>query len=132
MSAFTIDGGDILEPLARFDEGVVFGVVGGEPVVTVAWRDEIPGTTTDEAVDEDLRLMFDAVVVDRARGEIGGVECVRTFTLHLAAGGEATASEQWRLLAGGRRWTVSAMSTLTDQPDWGPRLAAVAATFRAG
>ena len=132
MSAFTIDEGDILEPRARFDEGVVFGVVGGEPVLTVAWRDEIPGTTIDEAVDEDLRLMSDAVVVDRARGAIGGVECVGTFTLHLAAGGEATASEQWRLLADGRRWTVSAMSTLTDQPDWGPRLAAVAATFRAG
>jgi hypothetical protein len=135
--AFTIDGGDVLEPEPRavFDEGAVFGVVGGEPVVTVAWREELPDTTLAEAVDEDLRLLLgqsDALLVDREPGAIGGVECVRTFTLHLAADGAATASEQWRLLAGGRRWTVSAMSTLADQPDWGPRLATVAATFRAG
>jgi hypothetical protein len=134
VSDFSIDGGGVLEaePRATFDEGVLFAVVGGAPVMTVAWREEIADTTIDEAVDEDLRSMVDALVVDCARGEIGGVECVRTFALHLAGGGEATASEQWRLLAGGRRWTVSAMSTLADQPDWGPRLAAVAATFRAG
>ena len=132
MSAFTIDHGGVLEPRAVFDEGALFGVVGGDPVMTVAWRDEIPGTTIDEAVDEDLRLMAHALLVDRERVELGGTECVRTFALHLSAGGAASASEQWRLLAGGRRWTVSAMSTLADQPDWGPRLAAVAATFRAG
>jgi hypothetical protein len=130
VSDFSIDDGGVLEPRARFDEGVVYGVAGGDPVMTVAWREEIPGTTIDEAVDEDLRLMPDALLVDRQRGELGGIECVRTFTLHLASEGAATASEQWRLLAGGRRWTVSAMSTLADQPTWGPRLATVAATFR--
>jgi hypothetical protein len=53
---------------------------------------------------------------------------VRTFSLHLAA--VPTASEQWRLVAGGRRWTLAATTALADQPQWGPRLAAVVASFR--
>lgn len=44
--------------------------------------------------------------------------------------GDVLDPEQWRLLARGRRWTLSAMTALADQPVWGPRLAAVAATFR--
>jgi hypothetical protein len=31
----------------------------------------------------------------------------------------------------GRRWTVTAVTVLPDQPVWGPRLAQIAATFRA-
>ena len=52
MTDFSIDGGGVLEaePRATFDEGVLFGVVGGAPVMTVAWREEIPGTTIEEAV----------------------------------------------------------------------------------
>jgi hypothetical protein len=135
VAGYSFEAGGLLEPREEFEDGALFGVAGGEPLLTVAWAEEGPGTTLDEVVREDLmRILSEpgTLLVDREPGAIGGVECVRTFTLHLAGDGEATASEQWRLLAGGRRWTVSAMSTLADQPHWGPRLAAVAATFRAG
>jgi len=68
------------------------------------------------------------VLVDREPTTIGGVAAVRTFVLD--AGELASAREQWRLMARGRRWTVTAATGLVDQPVWGPRLAAVAATFR--
>lgn len=135
MADYSFEAGGLLERREEFEDGALFGVAGGDPLLAVAWAEEGPATTLEDVVREELmRILSEpgTLLVDRAPAEIGGVECVRTFTLHLAAGGEATASEQWRLLAGGRRWTVSAMSTLADQPDWGPRLAAVAATFRAG
>jgi hypothetical protein len=137
VSGFSLDGGNVLEgePRERFDEGVVYGVVGGTAVMTVAWRDELPETTLEEAVAEDLRELLSApgaVLIDREPTALGDTACVRTFALHLGAEGEAGASEQWRLLAAGRRWTVSALTALADQPAWGPALAAVAGTFHAG
>ena len=142
--AFSLDGRDVLvgEPRALLEEGAVFAMAPGaphdgraEPLLTVAWLDEAPDTTLDEVVEDDLAGMLrrpGSVLIDRERTTLGGVPCVRTFALHLAGGGLATASEQWRLLAGGRRWTVSAMTALDDQPAWGPELAAIAATFRVG
>jgi hypothetical protein len=142
--AFTLDGRDVLEgePRVLLEEGAVFGVVAGaprdgraEPLLTVAWLDEAPDTTLEDAVEDDLAAMFrdrGSVLVDREPTTLDGVDCVRTFALHLAPGGQATASEQWRLLAGGRRWTVTAMTALGDQPAWGPELAAIAATFHLG
>jgi hypothetical protein len=142
--AFSLDGRDVLEgePRALSDEGAVFAMVGArprdernEPLLTVAWLDEPPHTTLEDVVEDDLVGVLGhpgSVLVDRETTHLGGVDCVRTFVLHLAAGGLATASEQWRLLAGGRRWTVTAMTALADQPAWGPELAAIAATFRVG
>ena len=129
---FALDLGDVLDPAPRLrlDDGVVFGVAGPvDALITVAWRED-PGTLED-AVDEDLARMLSepaTVLVDREPTTVGGVEAVRTFVLD--AGEVASAREQWRLMAGGRRWTVTAATTLVDQPAWGPRLAAVAATFR--
>lgn len=142
LPAFSFDGQEVLaaEPRALLDEGAVFGMVAGahaggvEPLMTVAWVEE-PAGTLEEAVEEDLARMLSqpgSVLVDLESTTVGGVASVRTFVLHLAGGGLTTASEQWRLLAGGRRWTVSAMTALEDQPEWGPRLAAIAVTFRAG
>jgi hypothetical protein len=140
---FLLDSDDALdpEPRATLDEGVVFGVAVGappydhraEPLMTVAWLDEPPSVTLDDVVDEDLvRLLADpdSVLIDRERVVVSGIDAVRTLTLHRGPGGLPTVSEQWRLLAQGRRWTVSAMTALADQPVWGPRLAAVAARLR--
>jgi hypothetical protein len=69
------------------------------------------------------------VLVDYQPTTVGSVEAVRTFVLD--AGEIASAREQWRLMAGDRRWTVSAVTALADQPVWGPKLAEIAATFRA-
>jgi hypothetical protein len=125
------------EPRVVFEEGVVFEAAADDhdarvvPRLAVAWLDEPEGVTLDAVVEEDvLRLLSDSgdLLVDREAVRVGGVDAVRIFCLH--AGGVPTASEQWRLLAGGRRWTVSATTALVDQPAWGPRLAEVSTSFR--
>lgn len=138
---FAVELGEWLEhePRAVLEEGAVFGAAAAEhdarvvPLLSVAWLTEPEETTLQEVVEEDgLRLLSDPgdVLLDHEELRLGGVDAVRTFMLHVGASGVPTASEQWRLLAGGRRWVVSATSALVDQPEWGPRLAAVAATFR--
>jgi hypothetical protein len=134
---FAIDGQGVLEaaPRARFEEGAVFGVAADAvALLTVAWLDEPPDARLEDAVEEDLRRTLSrpgVLLVDLQAATLGGVESVRSFVLDVGEGVPATASEQWRLLAAGRRWTVSAVTALPDQPVWGPRLAEIAATFRA-
>jgi hypothetical protein len=130
---FALELGGVLDPAPRLrlDDGIVYGVAGGAAgaLVSVAWLED-PGTLED-AVEEDLARMLSepaTVLVDRERTTVGGVDAVRTFVLD--AGELVSAREQWRLMAGGRRWTVTAATALGDQPTWGPRLAAVATTFR--
>jgi hypothetical protein len=129
-----------LEPRATLAGGAVYGVGADapphdrelEPLVTVAWRDVPAGATLDAAVEEDLASALSepgSVLLDREPVDFAGLSAVRTFALHLGPGGRPTAAEQWRLLADGRCWTVSALSALADQPEWGPRLAAAAATL---
>ncbi len=131
-----------LELRATLADGAVYGVGADapphdaelEPLVTVAWRDVASGTSLARAVEEDLAsaLAPGSVLVDREPVEFAGVDAVRTFALHLGPGGRPTAAEQWRLLAAGRCWTVSALSALADQPSWGPLLASAAATLPIG
>jgi hypothetical protein len=132
---FALELGEVLdpEPRAVFDEGAVYGSSEAPAVLAVAWLDEPPGVTLDDVLREDLPRMLSepgSVLLDRQDVRIGDVDAVRTFVLRQTADGMPAASEQWRMVAAGRRWTVSAMTPLADQPEWGPRLAAVAATFR--
>jgi hypothetical protein len=129
----------LLEPRAELEAGALYGPAPGAPphdaelppLLSVAWLDEPPETTLEDVVGEELaRTGPAALLIDREAVRLGGVDAVRTFTLHRGPHGQATASEQWRALAGGRRWTVSALTALRDQPDWGPRLAEVAAGLR--
>ena len=130
----------VLERRATFDAGAVYVAGAGAPahdrrappVLTIAWLDEPAGVTLDEVVAEDLaRQLSGAALLDRELTRIGGVDAVRTFVVRRGPGGLPVASEQWRLLAGGRRWTLSALTALGDQPAWGPRLAGLAAGFAA-
>jgi hypothetical protein len=139
---FSLDGLGVLapEPVATFEDGVVYGVRSAAPHdariaphVSVAWLEEPAGVSLEQVVREDLARTLsrpEAVLLDQQPVAFAGGDCVRTFTADISAGGVPTASEQWRMLAGGRRWTVTATTALADQPEWGPRLAAVAATFR--
>jgi hypothetical protein len=137
-----LDPGDWLERRAEVEDGVVYGVRDGAPehdgrlppLLTVAWLDEPAGATLDAVVDEELAraLAPESVLMDREQVVLAGMATVRTLMLHRGPDGVPTASEQWRLLAGGRRWTVTAMTSLADQPEWGPRLAERAATLRPG
>ena len=138
---FALDTGEWLdsEPRAVFEEGAVYAAAPDAhdprmaPVMTVAWLDEPPGVTLESVVEEDLaRLLSEpgSLLVDREPVLVAGVEGVRTLCLHIGGGGPPMAREQWRTLAAGRRWTVSAMTALGDQPEWGPRLAEAATSFR--
>lgn len=100
------------------------------PVLSVAWLDEPPDAHLDEVLAEELaRLDPASVLIDYEPVPLNGVRAVRTLTIHREGSGALTASEQWRLLAAGRRWTISASTGLLDQPEYGPRLAAVAQSF---
>jgi hypothetical protein len=126
-----------LEPRLTLADGAVFGPADGAPdhdpelvpLLTVAWRDEAPGATAEAEIEQAL-AEAGSVLLDREPVELAGVPAVRSLILHRGPGGRPTAAEQWRLVAGGRRWTVSALTALADQPEWGPRLAAAAAALR--
>ena len=132
---FALDAGDVLdpEPRAVYDAGAVFGAQDAPVVLTVAWLDEPPGVRLEDVVREDVSRMLDepaSVLIDHELVVVGDIEAARTLLLRSGPDRRPSAAEQWRLLAGGRRWTLSAMTLLADQPVWGPRLAGVAATFR--
>jgi hypothetical protein len=141
--SFTLDTRDLLERRVTLDAGAVYVIAEGAPphderalpVLTVAWLDEPAGVTLDEVVAEDVARQLSgpgAALLDSEATHAGGIDAVRTFVLHRGPSGLPAASEQWRLLADGRRWTVSALTALADQPRWGPRLAAVTGTLRLG
>jgi hypothetical protein len=133
VTDFTLDGAGLLVELDAGADGVVFGVIANEdsfdaraaPFVTVAWRDTEDGETLDAITGREAG----GVILDREPVALPAGDALRTFAIHKGPGGLPTASEQWRLLRGGRCWTVTAMSALGDQPLWGPLLAAVATTF---
>lgn len=135
---FTIDPGDVLEaePRVVLEDGVVFAAVGGAlvpPSLTVAWLQEPFGATLEEVLAEELPRVLsgpDVVLIDHEPVVVAGREAMRTFAVHRGLDGLPAASEQWRLVADGRRWTVSAMTALGDQPVWGPRLGQVVASLR--
>lgn len=134
---FSIEPGDVLEPEPQRPTPET-AIYAGRwpaimlPVLTVAWLAEPEGATLAEVVTEELaRLDAETTLVDYEQQALGGLEAVRTLTVHREDAGLLTATEQWRLLAGGRRWVLSALTALGDQPALGPPLAAAAATFRA-
>jgi len=134
---FALEAGGVLERAPRLvlEDGAVFACLDESGVLpallTVAWLPEPPGATLEDVVSEELaRLDAEGVLVDYEPVLLGGVGAVRTLSVHRDPSGRPAASEQWRLLACGRRWTLSALSALSDQPTYGPRLAAVASSLR--
>jgi len=139
---FSLETGEVLEarPRLLLEDGAVFGLAGAEweqedfpPLLTVAWLTEPPAVTLEDVMAEELARCLDeqeSLLVDHEHVTVTGVEAVRTLAVHCGAFGPPTASEQWRLLAEGRRWTVSALTTLAAQPVFGPPLARVAASLR--
>jgi hypothetical protein len=132
---FVLDPGDVLEPEPRvvLEDGVVFGVVDGVGALTVAWLEEPFAVTLEDVLAEELPRILsgpDVVLIDQEAVVVAGREAVRTFAVHRGLGGLPAATEQWRLVADGRRWTVSATTALGDQPVWGPRLGRVVAGLR--
>jgi hypothetical protein len=143
MEPFELDVGDLLEPSPALvvEDGVAFGVRAAAdeparrlaPLLTVAWTEEPPGASLDDVVAEELARTLigdEALLMDHEATTVGGVAAQRTLIVHRGPDGLPTAAEQWRLVAAGRRWTISAMTALEDQPELGPSLAPVVASFR--
>jgi len=140
---FAIDTGELLDSAPRLvvEDGAVFGPADPRwaehdhpPLLSVAWLAEPPAVTLEDVMVEDLARSIDgeSVLIDHQDVTIAGVEAVRTMAVHHREDGRVTASEQWRLLAEGRRWTVSGLTALADQPALGPALARVAESLRIG
>lgn len=139
---FELDTGDLLAPAPRatLADGAVFGPAdatahtpGSPPLVTVTWLEQPGRADLPAIVEEELSRALDEpgrVLIDLEPVRLAGREAVRTLLIQRGEQGAPTASEQWRLLAGGRRWTISATTALTDQPALGNRLAAVCASLR--
>lgn len=73
---------------------------------------------------EDFRLL------DREAVEIGGVPAVRTLVHHTGGPELAVVVEQWRLIARGLGWVLSASADAVSYADKGAIMAACAETFR--
>lgn len=138
---FSLECAEVLESRPRLvgEEGAVFAAAGDwereglAPLLAVAWLSEPPAVTLEDVVAEELARCLDeeeSVLIDHEDVTVAGVKALRTLIVHRGEHGPPSASEQWRLLAEGRRWTVSALTALADQPDLGPPLARVAASLR--
>lgn len=140
---FSLETSGVLEarPRVVLEDGAVFAPAGRDwaepdfpPVLAIAWLAEPPTVTLDDVVAEELARCLDeedSVLIDYQPVSVSGVEAIRTLVVHRGADGRPpTVSEQWRLVAERRRWTVSTLTTLADQPAFGPPLARVAATLR--
>jgi hypothetical protein len=69
-------------------------------------------------------------VLDRDALELGDVPAVRTLAHYVGGEALAVVVEQWRLIARGLGWVVSASSDAISYADKGEIMAACAETFR--
>lgn len=71
----------------------------------------------------------DELLIDVEPAELAGAPAVRTLVLVQLGGVATVVLEQWRLDAGGRRWTATATGDLALWPRLAPGLRAVIATL---
>lgn len=102
--------------------------------ISVVAEDGPPGLGLDGYAERSLAVQSQSMtafrLLDRDALELDGVPAVRTLGHYV--GGEAlgVAVEQWRLIARGLGWVVSATSDAISYADKGEIMAACAETFR--
>jgi hypothetical protein len=96
--------------------------VRGEPALT----DDTALDLTDQAMST---LGADEVLVDWEPCELSGERAVRTLVLIQLGGVATVVLEQWRLVAAGQRWVVTATADLATWPRLAPGLRGVVATL---
>jgi hypothetical protein len=139
MATYRLDALGILEiePLELDDGSVLHELVA--PLRTpsasragVSIRGE-PALPDDEALDLTDQAMStlgdDEVLVDWEPCELGGERAVRTLVLIQLGGVVTVVLEQWRLVAAGERWVVTATADLAAWPRLAPGLRGVVATL---
>ena len=97
-------------------------VVVGEP----AQPEETAFGLTDRAMSA---LDPDALVIDWEPCELAGQPAVRTLVLEQLGGLATVVIEQWRLVAAGEAWTVTATADLAAWASLGPGLRDAVATL---
>jgi hypothetical protein len=127
----------------RFDS---LGILEAEPVVlddgTALYELRVPGASRagvsvraepappDAAVDGVLELGPDELLIDREPCELAGAPAIRTLVLVQLGGVATVVLEQWRFVAAGARWLVTATADLALWPRLAPGLRAAVATLR--
>jgi hypothetical protein len=96
--------------------------VRGEP----ALGDDTALDLTDRALSA---LGGDEVLVDWEPCELGGEPAIRTLVLVQLGGVATVVLEQWRLVAAGERWVVTATADLAAWPRLAPGLRGVVASL---
>jgi hypothetical protein len=71
----------------------------------------------------------DELLIDVEAAELGGEPAVRSLVLVQLGGLATVVLEQWRLVAAGERWVVTATADLAQWPRLAPGLRAVVATL---
>lgn len=93
----------------------------------------VPGGSGDDAFALTDRAMSsldaDALLIDVEPCELAGVPAVRTLVLEQLGGLATVVLEQWRLVAAGERWVVTATADLAAWASLGAALRAVVATL---
>jgi hypothetical protein len=102
--------------------------------ISVVVEDGPPGLGLEGYVEGSLRqqaaTMTEFRVLDRDELALGGVPTVRTLAHYVGGEALAVAIEQWRLIARGLGWVVSASSDAISYADKGEIMATCAETFR--
>lgn len=141
MATYTLDLPEGLAPdPLELDDGSRFHGVTGEDVaqgasqagVSVLGEPMAMGDTAGAltegalvALDDDA----DTLVVDVEPCTLAGVPAFRTLVVVQLGGLASVVVEQWRLVAGGARWVVTATADLAAWAGLGGALRAVVATF---
>jgi hypothetical protein len=102
--------------------------------ISVVAEDGPPGLDLDGYVERSLAVQEQSMeefrVLDRDSLELGDVPAVRTLAHYVGGEALAVVVEQWRLIARGLGWVVSASSDAISYADKGEIMAACAETFR--
>jgi hypothetical protein len=132
LAEYRIDTLGLLEPEPRGDLHEILGPArlasraGVAVVAEPAGPDDSAYSLTDRAMSA---LDADAVLIDWQPCELAGEPAVRTLVLEQLGGLATVVLEQWRLVAAGTAWTVTATADLAAWASLARGLRGVVATL---
>jgi hypothetical protein len=126
-----------IEPLELDDGSVLHELVAALQApsasragVSVRGEPALPDDTALDLTDQAMSTLGDdELLVDWEPCELGSEPAVRTLVLIQLGGVATVVLEQWRLVAAGERWVVTATADLAAWPRLAPGLRGVIATL---
>ena len=139
MATYYLDSLEIveIEPLGLDDGSALHELVtplrapsASRAGVSVRGEPALPDDTALDLTDQAMSTLGgDEVLVDWEPCELAGERAVRTLVLIQLGGVATVVLEQWRLVAAGARWVVTATADLALWPRLAPGLRGVVATL---